>query len=349
MTAKTASALLVLLAFLGGATVPAHAQPPTDLTKLSLQELMALDVISVDVLGSHVHPAGQWMVGYELMFENMDGNRDGTSRINHDRVLEGFATSPTKMTMQMHMAMLMYAPSNDLTLMAMLPYVLKSMDHVTRDGARFTERTEGFGDLELRAFYTLFRVREVQHRLLLNAGVSVPTGSINEKDTGPERSMGRARLEYPMQLGSGTVDLLPGLTYLGQTANWAWGAEFVPTVRLGTNSNHYRLGNRYRLTAWGDRRVTDWFALSARLDGQRWDNIHGADPTLDPMDEPTKDPKLQGGDRIALLAGISFYVPRGPFQGQRLAIEVGAPTYQSLNGPQLQTDLLVRVGWQWAF
>jgi len=33
------------------------------------------------------------------------------------------------------------------------------------------------------------------------------------------------RLEYPMQLGSGTFALRPGLTYLGQTERWAWVAE----------------------------------------------------------------------------------------------------------------------------
>src|SRR5882724_12256296 len=91
------------------------------------------------------------------------------------------------------------------------------MNHVTRDGFRFTETSEGLGDLQLRGLYTVYAREGFRHRFLLNAGISIPTGSIDEKDFGPDRSLGRARLEYPMQLGSGTVDLLPGLTYLGQT------------------------------------------------------------------------------------------------------------------------------------
>ncbi len=340
---------LALVATIDGAHNLAQAEEPTDLTKLSLEELMKVDVISINVLGSHIHPAGQRMLGYEYMFENMDGNRDSTHRISHPKVLERFATAPTNMTMQMHMAMGMHAPTNELTLMAMLPYILKSMNHVTRDGARFTERSEGVGDLRVGALYTFYKLNGLEHRFVFNAAVSFPSGSIDEKDFGPDRSMGRARLEYPMQLGSGTVDLLPGITYLGQTESWAWGAEFVPTVRLGRNSHDYSLGNRYRLSGWGAWKWTEWLSLSGRLDGQLWENISGADRSLDPMDEPTKDPAIQGGKRIDLLLGANLYAPTGPLKGHRLAVEAGAPLHQSLDGPQLQTDWLVHVGWQWVF
>jgi len=341
-------AVLAVSMAIGYANGPALAQE-ADLTTLSLQELMKVDVISINVLGSHVHPAGQWMLGYEYMFEHMDGNRDGTHRVSQGRVLDQFATAPTNMTMQMHMAMGMYAPSKDLTVMAMLPYILKSMNHVTRDGFRFTETSEGLGDLQLRGLYTVYAREGFRHRFLLNAGISIPTGSIDEKDFGPDRSLGRARLEYPMQLGSGTVDLLPGLTYLGQTETWAWGAEFIPTVRLGRNHLDYRLGNRYRLSAWVGWKLTEWMSISGRLDGQLWENISGADRSLDPMDEPTKDTKVQGGRRLDALLGVNFYVPQGILKGVRLAVEAGAPLYQSLNGPQLQTDWLVHVGAQWTF
>jgi len=38
----------------------------------------------------------------------------------------------------------------------------------------------------------------------------------------------------------------------------------------------------------------------------------------------------------------------GWFEGQRIAAEFGAPVYQNLDGPQLQTDWTVTVGWQLA-
>ena len=108
--------LLASAATLASAHNPVAAQGQTDLTTLSLQDLLKVDVISINVLGTHIHPAGQWMLGYEYMFEDMDGNRAGTHRVSHAGVLEGYATAPTDMSMQMHMAMAMYAPTNELSL-----------------------------------------------------------------------------------------------------------------------------------------------------------------------------------------------------------------------------------------
>jgi hypothetical protein len=326
-----------------------QAQETADLTKLSLEELMGVDVISINVLGTHIHTAGEFMLGYEYMLEDMEGNRDGTRRVSHAEVLERFATAPTDMTMQVHMAMAMYAPTDELTFTVMLPYVLKSMNHVTREGARFRERSEGIGDLRLASLYTVYARDRFRHRFLVNPGFSLPIGSIDEKDFGPDRRLGRSRLEYPMQLGSGTVDLFPGLVYLGQGENWTWGSELAPTVRLGRNSHGYRLGNRYRLSTWAARKWTDWLSVSGRIDGQLWENIHGADPTLNPAAAPTKDPKRQAGRRVDFLVGLNLYAPRGVLKGHRLAFEAGAPVYQSLDGPALQTDWLVRVGWQWVY
>jgi hypothetical protein len=329
-----------LMLVMGGA--PAEAEDRTDYTTLSLEDLMTLDVVAINVLGTHLHPAGQWMLGYEYMFDNMDGNRDGTRRISDSQVLDAYNASPTDMTMQTHMLTLMYSPSNDLTLMGMLPYIVKSMHHVMRDGTRFSERTEGPGDAEVHALYTFLSTDNLRHRFILDGGVSFPTGSI-------DRSMGGLRLEYPMQLGSGTVDLMPGLTYLGQTDLMAWGAEFHPRLRLGQNGNHYRLGNRYRLSAWGALKLTQSLSLSGRVDAEKWGDIHGADSALDPADEPTKDVSAEGGRRVDLMLGLNAYFPKGGFKGLRLALEAGAPVYQSLNGPQLQTTWLARVGLQWAF
>ena len=289
------------------------------------------------------------MVGYEYLLESMDGNRDRTRGVSRRKVLERFFTSPTDGTMEMHMPMVMYTPIEDLSLMAMLPYMRKSMKHVTRDGVRFSERSEGIGDVQVRGLYTFWRSGGFKHRFLLNAGLSFPTGSINKKDFGPDRSVGQARLEYPMQLGSGTVDLLPGLTYLGETDLWSWGTEFIPTVRIGRNSHNYRLGNRYRLSGWGAWKWTEWLSLTGRMDGQIWQNIHGSDRVLDPMDEPTKDPEIQGGKRVDLLLGTNLFVPKGFLKGNRLSAEVGWPLYQFLDGRQLKTNWFVRVGWQWAF
>lgn len=287
--------------------------------------------------------AGQWMVGYQFMFERLDGILDGTHRISEAEVLNGFQTTPTDMAMRMHMGMGMFAPTDNLTLMAMLPYVGMSMGELHRDGTRSTERSEGIGDLEIRALVALNAANNLRRRILVTFGIGIPTGSVNQRDAAG------ARMEYPMQPGSGTFSLLPGLTYLGQALPWGWAAGFNATLPLGRNSIGYRLGNRYQASVTIARQFPNWISLSAGARGELWENIHGVDPLLDPTDEPTKDPNLQGGKRLSALLGITLHPQKGLLKGQHMHVLVDVPVVQSLDGPQLQRKWVVRLGWQLEF
>jgi hypothetical protein len=298
-------------------------------------------------MGDHMHGVGEWMLSYRYMYMSMNGNRDGTSRVPKRKVLlpEGsYMVAPTSMDMEMHMFGLMYAPADWLTLMAMVPVVNLSMEHETATGVKFTTTSNGVGDLKATA---LLRLLEGEmHRLHFNFGVGFPTGSIDEKDTLPT---GKARLPYPMQLGSGTFDLLPGLTYIGDAGFLSWGAQALGTVRLHENSNDYTLGDRVDLTAWVSRPWTSWLSTSARVQWSWWGDIRGADPKLNPAVVPTADPDLRGGNRLDLLPGVNFYIPLGPLGKHRFAVEGAFPVYRWLEGPQLETDWRVVVGWQKAF
>lgn len=92
------------------------------------------------VMGDHVHRTGEWMLSYRYMRMHMDGNRDGTDRVAESEVVDpagyGFTVAPVHVDMDtdMHMFGAMYAFSDRFTFMAMLPYLEKSMDHVTRGG-----------------------------------------------------------------------------------------------------------------------------------------------------------------------------------------------------------------------
>lgn len=243
--------------------------------------------------------AGKWMVGYQFMHEKMDGSLVDTHGISVSEILKQFPNAPTDMTMDMHMWMVMYAPTKRLTLSAMIPYVRKEMNMVDVDSGHFVMRTNGIGDLELRPSYLVFQTADKRHQVLLNGGLGVPTGSIDEEMDG-------FRLDYCMQPGSGTVSLLPGVTYLGQTSGWSWGTDFKATVRLGRNDHNYSLGNRYESRAWVMRQLTSWLTISTGLNGAIWETIQGADPDLDPMMSPTTDPDLQGGRRLDASFGATF-------------------------------------------
>jgi hypothetical protein len=347
------AALVLLLTpnYLAGAqSANSDATPPSgesthDLTGLSLEELYNLDVIQLNVIGGHTHPAHEIMFGYEFMFMDMGGHLSGTRDVSEAEILKHFPSASTGMTVEEHMVEVMYAPTNKLTLMAMLPIKRIDMDMVMGN-FRFTEHSAGVGDLQLLALYTVLGSVSKGHRLLINVGMSFPTGSIDEKNT----IMGQTfKLEYPMQLGSGTYDFRPGLTYLGESKKWAWGAEALTALRFGRNENGYRFGNEYGLTTWLGYAVTDWFAPSLRVNGRLWGNVHGADPDIDPTVDAEGDPHRQGGRRVDFLMGLNFFVPQGIFKRTRMNIEAGFPIYENLDGPQLSTRWLLSAGITYSF
>ena len=301
----------------------------------------------IGVMGAHAHSQGDWMFSYRFMRMDMDGNRDDSDRVSTNKVLKDYMIAPKSMTMDMHMVGAMYGVNDDVTVMLMVPYLDVEMDHVTRMGKKFTTRTNGIGDVKLSSLIKMYEWAGGQ--LNFNAGISFPTGSIDEKDDTPAGS--NQHLPYPMQLGSGTYDLMPGLTYLGNNDTLSWGVQGIGTFRISDNDNDYTLGDRFNLTGWVVRDWTSQFSSSLRVNGEWWSNIDGSDRKLSPMAPnmvPTADPNKRAGRRFDLLVGASFAPASGWFEGQRIAVEFGAPVYQNLDGPQLETDWTVTVGWQFA-
>ena len=88
------------------------------------------------------------------------------------------------------------------------------------------------------------------------------------------------RADYGMQLGTGTVDLLPGLTYLGHIAQWSWGAVYRGRLALGDNTEGYQYGDRQEFTGWGGYSWIPGVTTTFRVEGEVDDRIHGADPKI---------------------------------------------------------------------
>ena len=298
----------------------------------------------VGVMGDHLMRDGEIMLSYRFMSMDMEGNRTGTNRV--DTPLPGYMVSPLSMNMDMHMFGVMYAPSDKLTLMLMLPFTSISMDHIRHmDSLNFTTESSGIGDVKLAATYGL--LAKPGSDFLFNFVLSAPTGSIDERDntTGPNE----VHLPYPMQLGSGTWDFTPGLTYVQTYDSWSWGAQGLYTFRTGENDNAYTLGDRLEATAWAAKQLAKSTSLSFRLHALDWDNIDGSDNKLMLMPSmvPTADPNLRGGSRVDALVGVNFVPPA--LNSLRLAAEAGVPVYQKLDGPQLETDLVFTLGAQYTF
>ncbi len=329
----------------------------------------AADHAPIGVMGDHMHPKGEWMLSYRYMNMQMDGSRIGTNDVTPEQIATTVPNRffgapmqpptlrvvPTNMTMQMHMVGAMYAPTDWLTLMGMGNYTIKEMDHVTFQGAAgtnvlgsFTTKSSGIGDTKVSGLVRLFE--DGTHHLHFNGGLSLPTGSIDEEDDvlTPTGARPTLRLPYPMQLGSGTFDLLPGLTYTGQKSQVSWGAQYTGTFRLGENEEDYRLGHVHTGTLWAAYQWLDWVSTSFRVEGKSVGKISGIDTDI-VAPVQTADPDNAGGDTVYALFGLNLLGQQAVVKGHRLAAEFGIPLYRNLNGPQLETDYTFTLGWQKAF
>ena len=62
---------------------------------------------------------------------------------------------------------------------------------------------------------------------------------------------------------------------------------------------------------------------------------------------PTAQTDSHGGTRLDGLLGVAYRLPQAP--DHRLALELGAPLYEHLDGVQMQQDWRFMLGWQHAF
>ncbi len=338
---------------------------------LSLHEngLRADSHAPVGVMGDHMHNKGEWMVSYRFMRMDMEGNRDGTNSLSPEEIATTvpnrfFGTPmqpatlrvvPTEMTTDMHMFGAMFAPTDILNFMVMANYIDREMDHITFQGGAgttrlgtFTTEAKGWGDTRASALIRLYE--DATHHLHVNAGLSLPTGSIKQEDNvlTPMNMTPRLRLPYAMQLGSGTYDLLPGLTYTGKQDRFGWGAQYNATLRLGDNAQNYTLGDRHVMSAWGSYLFTNALSVSLRVTRETEDSIDGIDARI-VAPVQTANPDNYGGERLSLSFGLNAVVPHGMLKGHRFSAELTLPVYQDLNGPQMERDNAIMIGWSKAF
>ena len=329
----------------------------------------------------HGHREGGFMFEYRYMNMNMSGLQNGEEGITTreisganpgmpptNNVNTAYMMSPTDMDMQMHMFMAMYGITEKLTFMGMLHYLYTDMDMVMHmvmpNGSPMimpngmpmdmfgSMRTSGLGDTRLDLMYT------VNKSVTASLGVSVPTGDIDQKVTMTMTAMNGAsftnanfQAPYPMQLGSGTLDIIPSVTYqsMGMGA-FSYGGQFTYTSRGSDNDNNYVLGDKLDVSGWlkyKDKATV----LSARLNYIDWDSIEGADPSIPAMMAPTSDPAATGGTRLDLHFGATGYIDKH----HSIGVEYGHPILQDLNAPdrngnptgQMKTQSLISISYMY--
>ena len=300
------------------------------------------------VMTDHIHSKGEWMLTYTYMNTMMQGNNIGASKVSDNEVYKNYMMAPETMTMQMHMAMLMYGVTDRLTVMAMGGYMVNNMNMVmsstmqnmpgmvmTPGNLNMPNMSSGLTDTRLSALYNFSK--KGNQRIIGSLGINLPTGTIMA--TGATVLGDGNRLAYDMQTGTGSVGIAPDITYARKYSSFYWGANAGANINLNYNSLGYKCGNTYHATAWAGYQLLPFVSGTLRAESVHQDMISGADKVMvNPYYEesdPTTQTSNYGGTWMNMYVGLNFYIMKPVLEHFRILTEYGMPVYQNLNGTQM--------------
>jgi hypothetical protein len=316
---------------------------------------------------------GDYMVGYRYMRSTQSGDlgtgtqnisqiqasldKVGCFQLNEPNKSLYCGMYPTKMTMNMHMLDLMYAPTSWLNLMLMPQYMSMDMDMGNQNRGAMAEMgamsymrswqsNGGFGDTSA---YALFRLWDGfgQH-VHVTQGFSIPTGSVNIKAEGFSNGL---LYPYDMQLGSGTWDYKPSFTYTGTTGDVFWGGQASGTKRMqNQNSQGYVLGDILQGSVWAGYQFNNWLSATVR-------GLYTQQGKIKVLNSNSLNCQLMMTDCYAANTGGTFgdvgfgmtLAPSGRLSGNTLSAEWLQPVYTQYNGYQLDRTGTLSVTWNYGF
>ena len=261
---------------------------------------------------------------------------------------------PTNMTMHMHMFELMYAPTDWLNLMVMpqlmdMDMSTKSLFPEIEDVHGGGHKSGGLGDTIMMAMVKVFDTP--MHHLHAGVGVSAPTGAVDITMDG--RSLGNEGSllqDYGMQLGSGTWDFRPNLTYTGQLSDFSWGLQLSGIKRMeGRNSSGYALGDLFQTTAWAGYSPFNWLTATVRGNFTAQNSISGKFNHAHSLNSPVDFPSNYGGRFADVGFGLNLSAPDTDYAGHNLSVEWLQPVSTNFNGYQLERNGSLAATWTYSF
>ncbi len=311
--------------------------------------------------------AGDFMFGYHFMYSRQAGDMLRGSHPASDQMIVDLGCSdstqcrftPTYMNMNMHMLNIMYAPTDWLNVMLMPNFIDMDMNLRALSGRPAAipgihehtgiagHATGGVGDTVMSSLVKLYATSG--HQLHMGLGLSAPTGNV-DLELRRIFQIDGGLIHFGMQLGSGTWDFLPSLTYTGHSSRWSWGAQLNGVKRMEEqNKSGYRLGDMFQATTWGGYRLNRWLSASIRgiytLQGAIKGDFNVFNARIGPMDFPTN----QGGQYWDIGFGLNVSVPSGKFVGNSLGVEWLQPLRDDVNGFQLERKGALAATWGYSF
>lgn len=233
-------------------------------------------------------------------------------------------------------AALVYGVHPRFSLIGVVPLVQRTVNRGV-DDQRISESDGGIGDITVLGKFRLYRQtgRLSRRQLSVQAGVKLPSGSHQRRDSRGER------FPQPLQLGSGSFDLLSALTLTEARNRWVFSGDVGYNVK--TEADDFRFGNVLSYDAAAKFRIFP-ASFAGRSNGRLlyfFLELNGTNEEKSVFqDRKVND---SGGWQLFLSPGFQWLAR------ENLVLEAGVqiPVRQELNGTQLGTDFNFRSGLRW--
>lgn len=334
---KRSLAIAALAAF----AVPAAAQDaPSPMFSTDRPD----GVAPAGIVGDRLVEAGALEFHYRFQTMGFEGIQLSTVPLFIDEVLDFYATTPFERSDRTYGVQLTYGLSDRLSLLGTIAWLDKSRSLVNEEFFIETE-SSGVSDVAVEALFGVWDRNAV--KVHLHGGVEIPVGAIDQRDDLLDAN--DQVLPYEMQLGTGSISIVPGITAQIQNGAGTVGAQVKGRIRVNDNDRDYRLGDEVEGGVWLDYRINRFFSINSGARFRSWGTIQGLDAEQDPTRDPGEDGVFSGGERVDMPLGLSIWMPEGTLAGHRLQVEYVFPVHQDYDAFRLTADKGVTIAWRKMF
>ena len=311
----------------------------------------------ISVMGDHLHENKEIMFSYRISKMSMSKIYSGSTKQETAQIFSKsnsssknlgiYMNAPISMNMQMQMLGIMYAPSDRFTIMAMGKYFEKEMTQLQMPmsgNSKFDVNSEGIGDTNLSLLIKNIVKKRIKSHYEI--GLSLPTGSIDRRDTTPSSLNGR--LGYMMQNGSGTWDPFFSYNNLFLLSRYKIGKKiYFKIPASGKNSKGYEYGKTFKLDFWTSYRWIDNVSSSVKINYEYKGYLKGFDNEMNPRMSPAMDSRNFGHQKLQISFGLNIINYKKTFYNHRIGIEAMIPLLQKYRGLQMGEKYRLMFGWQY--
>ena len=334
------------------------------LTAYSDSAMGAIDHAPIGVMADHYHKKGESMISVRQGYMDMSGNLLDGKSISNSQILAmpnplgdmpaNLSVVPTEMDMKMTMIGAMYAPSDRVTLMAMVMSMSKDMtlnSYQPMMGRNligsFSTSSSDISDISLGALIKLQETDTSRWHGEVTVQQSIGDNKAKDVVLTPMGMNMEMILPYGMQAGDDATRLVLGLTNLRTLSEKVvWGNQL--RSRFVVSDNAWSFGDQTELNTWLQYALNKSVSFSSRLKVVYQDKLSGRNSMISAPVQ-TANPENYGGREVHFALGVNFLTHILPGKSDGFGLELIKPIQQEKNNLQMDTDYQFILGYQKAF